>query len=327
MKALITGGAGFIGYHLAKSLAEDRYDVTVLDNLARGVHDDDFKTLLEHPNVSFIKADITDSNALARLDKQYDYVYHLAAINGTENFYNIPDKVIKVGIIGILNILDWFVASRHGKILLSSTSEAYAGALTLLGDKFPIPTPEDVPLVVLDPHNVRWSYGGSKILSEITMHSYAKARHMKRYAIVRYHNIYGPRMGYEHVIPQFLQRILRKQNPFPVYGGEETRAFCYVSDGIQATRAVMEHPHTDGQTVHIGKSDEEINIIDLARRLFDITGYHPSLDLHPAPEGSVKRRCPDITKLKQLGFTPRVNLNKGLAKTYDWYKDKVTPSE
>jgi len=322
MKTLVTGGAGFIGFHLGKFLADKGYNVTLLDNFARGSEDEELKQFLEKDNVNFIKADLTNTEFFSKLDREYDQIYHLAAINGTENFYNIPHKVLKVGILGTLNMLDWFVNSGKGKFLFSSSSETYAGALKLLGDKFPVPTPEEVPLVIDNPSNVRWSYGGSKILSEIAVHSYSKAFNLKNISIIRYHNIYGPRMGYEHVIPQFVERIIKKKDPFEIFGGQETRTFCYIDDGVKATNLVMESDITNNQTVHIGRSDEEIKIIDLANMLFDISGFHPHVDIKPAPTGCVMRRCPDISKLSALGYRPKISLKEGVTKTYEWYKNK-----
>jgi len=321
-KVLITGGAGFIGLHLANNLANDNYEVTILDNFARGSFDEEFKKLVEKPNVKFIQGDIIKTETFDKLDLDYDYVYHLAAINGTENFYNIPDKVLKVGIIGTINVLDWFVKQKKGKILFSSSSEAYSGTLNLLGDKFPIPTHENVPLVVEDPSNVRWSYGASKMLSEVAIYSWAKAYSMKNFVIIRYHNIYGPRMGNEHVIPQFIERIVKNENPFKIYGGQETRTFCYIDDGVKATRMVMESSETNGKTIHIGRSDNEIKILDLSKKLFEIVNVNPEIKIHESPKGSVMRRCPDTTKLQQLGFVPEVSLEEGLRKTFDWYKSK-----
>ena len=319
---LITGGAGFIGFHLAKNLSNKDYHVTIIDNFDRGQADNDFKNLLKNKNIKFIKADITDPKSFEKLKGKFDYIYHLAAINGTENFYKIPDKVIKVGVIGTLNVLDWFIKQKKGKLLFSSSSEAYSGGLRLLGERFPIPTPEGVPLIVDNPENVRWSYGASKILSEVSIHAYAKVHKMKNFSIIRYHNIYGPRMGFEHVIPQFIERVVKKENPFKIFGGQETRTFCYIDDAIRATQIVMESEKTNGQTVNIGRSDNEIKIIDMVKKLFDIIGFNPKINIKPAPKGSVKRRCPKIEKLKRLGFKPEISLEEGLKRTYEWYKNK-----
>ena len=191
MKALITGGAGFIGFHLAKNLISEGFKVDIADNFQRGKKDEDFNALLKQKNLNLITLDVTKEAQFSKLGKNYDYVYHFAAINGTGNFYRMPDKVIKVGAVGTINVLEWFSKkNKNGKILFSSSSEAYGGLLNILGKKFKIPTPEDVPLVVENPKNVRWSYGASKILGEVAFFSYAKSRNFKRFAIVTYHNIY-----------------------------------------------------------------------------------------------------------------------------------------
>lgn len=321
-KTLITGGAGFIGFALAKSLSDQEHEVTILDNFDRGKEDQEFQELVSRKNVHFIKTDLTDPHCMDQVKEEFDYIYHLAMINGTENFYNIPDKVLKVGILGTLHILDWFIKQKKGKLLFSSSSETYAGSANLLGDKFPIPTPEEIPLVVDDPSNVRWSYGASKLLSEVAIHSYAKAHNMKNWSIIRYHNIYGPRMGFEHVIPQFIERVVKKEKPFKIFGGQETRTFCYIDDGIMATQMVMESNETNGKTIHIGRDDGEIKIIDLAKELMNVANINSEFDIYPAPKGSVMRRCPNINKLKSLGYKPKVSLTEGLKKSYNWYKDK-----
>ena len=320
ISALITGGAGFIGFHLAKHLSEEGYDVTILDNFSRGREDKEFTELVSRQNVKFIKADITERSSFEDLE-DYDYVYHLAAINGTENFYNIPDEVLRVGVIGTLNVLDWFVKGENGKILFSSSSETYAGALKLLSSDFPIPTPEDVPLVIDDPSNVRWSYGAGKILGEVAFHSYSSSFGMDRFCIIRYHNIYGPRMGFEHVIPQFIERIENDVDPFPILGGRETRSFCYVDDAVTATRMVMESEETNGQVIHVGRSDGEISILDLAQMLFSVAGVGPKIEIKEAPLGSVMRRCPDVQALSDLGFEPKIELDSGLHKIFEWYSN------
>ncbi len=326
MKILITGGAGFIGLHLAKKLGSDSSNTIVIaDNFQRGKEDAELKLLLRQKNIKLATIDVTKADDFPRLGSGYDVVYHLAAINGTSNFYKIPDQVIKVGAVGTINILEWFVMhNSKGKLIFASSSEAYAGLTKLLGNRFPMPTPEAVPLVIEDPKNVRWSYAASKILGEAAMFSYGKARNLSRFAIVRYHNIYGPRMGYEHVIPQFMQRILSKEDPFVIHGGEQTRSFCHVDDAVRATQLVAEREETNSEIVHIGRSDAEIRITDLAKRLFKLTGHNPRIKEEPPPEGSVTRRCPNVSKLAGLGFKPAVDLTEGLKQTYEWYRQNAT---
>ncbi len=321
-KALVTGGAGFIGFFLAKHLADAGQQVTICDNLFRGKQDGEFKALLERDNVTFVEADLTDAKQLGKLDDDYDHVYHLAAINGTKYFYEIPHTVLRVNTLSTINILDWFAASRCKKILFSSSSETYASLGNAM--KLPYPTPEEVPLAVTDIFNPRWSYGGSKLLGELFFANYAK--HFKRrMSIVRYTNIYGPRMGYEHVVSEFIVRILRKEDPFRIYGAEPTRTFCYVEDAVRATRAVMESAKADNQVFNIGSDKEELSILDFAKRMFTLFGFHPQIEAHPAPAGSAMRRCPDISKLRKLtGFENEVGLDEGLRRTYAWYKEHPT---
>lgn len=325
-KVLITGGAGFIGYHLSKYLVDKGYEVTIIDNFSRGNEDEDFINLIEKENVFFIKGDLTDPKTLENVKDSFDYIYHLAMINGTPNFYKIPDKVLDIGILGTLNLLKWLSRKRNkGKLLFASSSEVYASALKIMKN-FPIPTPEEVPLVIDDPTNVRWSYGASKMIGEVMMHSYAKIGKIKDYCIIRYHNVYGPRMGFDHVIPQVIERIMKKENPFKIYGAEQTRTFCYVEDAVRATQLVMESRQTNGKTIHIGRSDDEIKIKNLIEKLFEIADYDPKRENVDAPTGSVDRRCPDTTKLKNLGFKAMIDLDEGLRKCFGWYENNIRKS-
>ncbi|MEK6941351.1 MAG: SDR family NAD(P)-dependent oxidoreductase [archaeon] len=315
MKILVTGGAGFIGFHLSKRLAEENNHVTILDNLSRGRLDSFFKKLVSKKNVKFVKADLTQQRSFKKLGK-FDQVFHLAAINGTKNFYEKPEEVIRVNTLAALNTLDWAAKNPPKKIVFASSSETYAG-LAALG-KLKIPTPENVPLVVEDEFNPRWSYGASKIIGELAFINYAK-KYGFDYSIVRYHNVYGPRMGFDHVVPEFIGRIKRKENPFKIFGGKQKRAFCYVSDAVAATIAVSNSKKANSQVFNIGANDE-IRILELAKTLFALTEFYPKIKLLKPPKGSVARRCPDISKLKKTcGFSPKISLNKGLLKTLDYY--------
>ena len=319
---LITGGAGFIGYFLARSLAADGHMIVILENFARGREDEQFRSLCTHNNISIIRGDITNPETFDKLEGDFDHIYHLAAINGTENFYKIPDQVLRVNVLGIINILDWFIRQKSGKLLFSSSSETYAGTMKVMGDDFPIPTPEDIPLCIDDPTNVRWSYGGGKLVGELAMHAYAAAHGISHWSIVRYHNIYGPRMGYEHVIPQFIERVLSGQNPFTIYDPDSTRSFCYIDDAIRATRLVMESSQTNGRVIHIGRGDSEISIKQLAQKIFSAARVTRHITTKDGPRGSIKRRCPDVSKLIELGFQPEIDLDEGIQRSYDWYRDK-----
>lgn len=320
-KVLITGGAGFIGFHLARFLAEQNYEVVICDNLFKEKMEGDLKDLCGHENITFINCDLTNKEELEKLGGEYDHVYHLAAINGTRYFYEIPHEVLRVNVLSLINVLEWAKGACIGKLLFSSSSEVYAGMARV--QELPVPTSENVCLIIDDPYNPRVSYAGSKIIGELFVINYSKAYSLS-VTIVRYHNIYGPRMGYEHVIPEFCMRILRRENPFRIYGGKETRAFCYVDDAVKATKLVMEKERTNGEIVHIGNPSQEITILNLAQNMFNLFDFHPSIEILPAPKGSVARRCPNIDKLFRLtGFCPKVSLDEGTLKTFEWYKRQI----
>ncbi|MBI2020929.1 GDP-mannose 4,6-dehydratase [Candidatus Giovannonibacteria bacterium] len=324
-KILITGGAGFIGYHLAQHLLASYGEnilLILVDNLQRGKMDDEFKTLLCDPRVRFLNLDLTDHNSYNDLGNGYHHVYHLAAINGTKNFYQMPHEVMRINTLSLIYMLEWFKKENSGgKFLFTSSNEAYAGALNAF-NSLPIPTPENVQLVVDDPYNPRWSYAATKLIGEPFLIHYAKS-HNFRGIIVRPHNFYGPRAGYDHVIPEFSLRIARSVDPFSIFGADETRTYCYIDDAVRAMRLLMDTPKTDHQpieTVHIGDF-HEITALDLAERMFKITGWRPKeLDIKSSPPGSVKRRLADVSKLQTLtGWKPEVSLDEGLRRTYEWY--------
>lgn len=321
MKILITGGAGFIGFHLAKHLTDDGNIVVVCDNLFRGQVDNDFASLLRRPNIRFVNVDLSIKENLNELDSDFDMVYHLAAINGTRYFYEVPHKVLRNNILSLVNMLDWLNSSQ--KMVWTSSSEVYAGTVAM--GMASVPTTEGVAVAIDDISNPRFSYAASKIAGESLCLSYARAYGL-RIAIVRPHNMYGPRMGYDHVIPQFISRILERQNPFKLYGGDQSRAFCFIDDFVIGLRLIGESPLTDGQIINLGNDQEEVSITDLASRLFDLSGFHPKVENLPAAEGSIHRRCPDITKARELvGFCPETSLDDGLQKTYNWYLEHYLP--
>lgn len=319
---LITGGAGFVGFHLAKKLSKDN-KVTIIDNFKRPNKDKDFLDLISSDNVEHINLDLSDVKAFDSLPTNvFDIVYHFAALNGTSNFYNYPANVLKIGTFSTINLLDWVAKhTERPEVIYTSSSEAYAGTATLLGETFPIPTPEDVPLAIDDVTNVRWSYGASKLIGEIAFYSYRKSHNIDKFKIIRLHNIYGPRMGNEHVISQFVQRHLDGVRPFEIFGGSNTRSFCYIEDVLDALDAVV-YNGVNGEIYHIGNDDEEVSIEQLAKMIFDINDEEYNFHIHEAPAGSVNRRCPNINKIKKLGHSKSVPLLEGLKRTYRWYKDE-----
>lgn len=319
MNVLITGGAGFIGYHLAAYHVARGDTVTIFDSLFKssGRVDVDFTSLTDNACVSMHSVDLTEPIGIALAHESLDVVYHLAAINGTQLFYEMPYEVARNNLLMTLNLLDWLGGREVGCLLYSSSSEVYADA-----DQFgllTIPTDEDVPVVFGQPTSVRFSYGTSKFMGEFLCLQYG-VKFKTPTCVVRYHNIYGPRMGMRHVIPEFIQRLRDGESPFRVFGGTETRAFCYVDDAVRATALVASTGEAAGHVVHVGNSAEEVEITRLAEMMMKLTHTSAAIDARDGREGSVARRCPDITKLQALtGFTPVVALEDGLRKTIDWY--------
>jgi UDP-glucose 4-epimerase/UDP-glucuronate decarboxylase len=317
-RALILGGAGFIGYHLAARLVNDGYTLTLVDDFSRGRRDPEIETLCARPGVTLVQADLTRPDALAALSRAWEHVYMLAAVVGVRNVETDPARVVRTNTLALMHLLDW-LAPESGALFFASTSETYAGGV--LAGTVPVPTPEDVPLSVEDIRAPRFAYAASKILGEAAVIHTARARGL-RAVIGRFHNVYGPRMGADHVIPELSLRALRRENPFRVYGAEQRRAFCHVSDAVEAMLRLVTLPAAWGQVVNIGNDTEETRVEDLARLVLRVAGFDPDLDRAPAPAGSVARRCPDIARLRALtGFMPKLTLEAGVRETFAWYRD------
>ena len=320
---IVTGGSGFIGYHLANYLSSNfDNEVTIIDNHLRGSADEMFNELIKRPNVIFINEDMTQKNFYEKLSGVYDGIYHLAALNGTKNFYNRPYEVMRVNILTLMNMLEYCNLKNSRAFLFSSSSETYAGTFNCYLNEHSeyLPSDEKIPLTVDDVMNPRWSYGGSKITGELLTINYCRVNKIP-FKIIRYHNVYGVRMGFDHVLPEFFKRICDKVDPFPIFGGDETRSFCAVEDAVKATESVMLKDKCNDEIIHIGNSSQEIKIIDLLKLTLRIAKFNPKIDIKPAPEGCVMRRCPNIEKLFNLtGFKAKITLQEALPKMFEWYK-------
>lgn len=321
-RILVTGGSGFVGSALVKALLKDGSAVRVLDDNSRGAP----RRLADVQNdIEFIAGDIRDAGVVQHAVRGMDEVHHLAFVNGTEFFYSAPELVLDVGVKGMINVLDACRAANVRKLILASSSEVYQSPPA-------VPTDESAPLVVPDPHNPRLSYGAGKIISEVMAINYGR-KFFDRVLIFRPHNVYGPDMGWEHVIPQFSLRMkqaaARHRNgtvPFEILGdGRQTRSFCHIDDlirGVMLMRGKGEH-----LGVYHAGTTEEIAIAELARRIAAQSGREIAIVPRPAPAGEAARRCPDIGKLKKLGYAPQVTLAAGLPPTVDWYwaNDHLAP--
>jgi nucleoside-diphosphate-sugar epimerase len=315
---LVTGGTGFIGAALVRRLLRDGHRVRVLDDDSRGAERrlrdvaDEFEMII---------GDVRDPGCVADAVAGVDTVHHLAYVNGTENFYRHPDRVLEVGAKGIINVVD--ACCRHGveKLVLASSSEVYQTPPK-------VPTNEAVPLVVPDLMNPRYSYGGGKLFAELYA-VHVAAHHLERVAIYRPHNVYGPDMGWDHVVPQFIVRLRRLADEapegtllFPIQGtGEETRSFCFIDDFINGLILIQERGERLG-VYHIGTEDE-VTIADLAHRIARLLGRGIRICPGALQLGSTPRRCPSIAKIAGLGYLPQISLDEGLSLTCAWYLDHM----
>jgi UDP-glucose 4-epimerase/UDP-glucuronate decarboxylase len=314
---LITGGAGFIGLHLARTLAAAGDDVTLADDFSRGARDAELDAVAEVARL--VALDVTDPASFGALHRGYDEIYHLAAVLGVRRVLEQPLRVLDVNLGGTMNLLRWLDTSEGGRLLLASTSEVYAW--TRRFHELPVPTPEDVPLALTDLADPRASYAASKIAAELAVTQWAAARG-RDHVILRYHNVYGPRMGYDHVIPEVLGRALDGQDPLVVYSPDHRRAFCHVTDAVEATVSAMRTPAAAGATINVGNDREECTIEELARLILGAAGLRRELAGAPAANDPVDRRCPDISRARALlGYEPRVSLEDGLTDTVAWYAE------
>jgi len=319
-RTLVTGAAGFLGFQLARRLADAGRDLVLVDDLSRGEVDPELEELRSRPGVAFHELDLARQSLAPLLDgADVTEVYHLAAVNGTRRFYEMPARVLRANVLSTIQVVDAVAARLYPpRLLFASSNEAYAGALSAFGH-LPLPTPEAVPLVVADPYQARWSYGASKIVGELYVIHALRAIGAPA-VIVRPHNVYGPRAGREHVIPELIAKLLRRPDVLELAGAAETRSFCYVDDAVAGLIAAMGEASREVPTFHVG-STEETSIGDLAERLFEVVGWRPG-EVVDAPRrpGSVLRRLPDVRRLRdRTGWRALVGLDEGLRRTYEWY--------
>ena len=317
MRYLVTGGGGFIGSALARRLTADGHEVVVLDNFSRGR-----EGRLRDVPCEVYHGDIRNPAVVVNAMHGCDSVIHAAYMQGTQTFYEEPRQVLDVALRGMLNVLSACEATGCTDLLLVSSSEAYQVATV-------VPTPETVPCSVPDPLNPRYSYGGGKIACELMANAWARTGVLDRVIIARPHNIIGPDMGREHVVPEFAIRMskLAREHPegiipFPIQGtGEETRSFCYVDDCVDQMALLLDKV-PDGQHIyHVGNMDER-TIGDVAHEVAACYGREIKVIPGTLPKGSPPRRLPDTSKLQALvpGYLPSVGFSEGVRRTVEWYQ-------
>lgn len=298
---LVTGGTGFIGSAICSMLVLKGYKVTIFDNNSRG----SLKNISNLKNAKFIKGDIRNPKHVLNACKNIDTVVHLAAVNGTKYFYEKPDTVLEVASKGIINVIDSCIKKKIKNLFLASSSEVY---------HFPkkIPTDEKESIKIPDIMNPRFSYAGGKIFTELMGINFGKF--FKKLIIFRPHNVYGKNMGNEHVVPELISRMKKnKSNDFFIKGtGKETRAFIYIDDFIKAFEILMKKgKHM--QIYNIG-TEQMVSIKMLCMILAKIFNKKIRIKSKPLAKGGTKARCPDISKIKRLGFSKYTLLEDGLRK-------------
>ena len=323
-RVLITGGAGFIGYHLAKKLSESDYSVHLVDNYTRGILDKDLRRLLEHPKVKFTNVDLLDREKVLNLETCYNAIVHLGAIVGVQNVLDRPYEVLVSNTQMLDNVIG--LARRQSgvlKLLFASTSEVYAG--TLKHFTLAVPTPESTALTVSAVSEPRTSYMLSKLMGEAMLQQAGIP-----FTIFRPHNIYGPRMGMAHVIPEQLKQAFdSKVGTFlNVHSPHHTRAFCYIDDAVDMLKMMLESDSCIGETLNLGNQSPELSIRELVEVCISVSGKDLGIKELAPTAGSPIRRAPDMRQTaKLLNLSPRVVLQEGIELTWQWYRKNVFESD
>lgn len=315
-KILVTGGTGFLGSAVVKHLLKIKKEVVIFDNNFRG----SYSNIREiKDKVKFVKGDIRNLRDIKKAVRNVTEVYHLAFINGTSNFYDNPKLVMDVGINGTINLLNVINSNKKiKKFIYASSSEIYQQP-----DKFP--TPENIYAKLPNTKNPRYSYASSKILGEVLTYNYL--RNDLKKIIFRPHNIYGPSMGFEHVIPQIIKKIIKntkklnlKKCKIKIQGsGLESRSFCFIEDAA-AGIILSANKGKNNEIYNIGNQDE-ITIKNLILKISKVLGINIKIESGKLQMGSALRRVPDNRKLKKLGYKSIYNLENGLIHTVNWYKN------
>jgi UDP-glucose 4-epimerase len=308
MRALITGGAGFIGSHLADLLLENGHSVIALDNLSTGRHEN-ISHLLERTDFEFVLGSILNADLVDDCVSRSDVVFHLAAAVGVELIVERPLESLATNIRGSEIVFE--KAHKHGaKILVTSTSEIYGkNTSDRLG--------EEDDRILGSPLKSRWSYSEAKAIEEILAYTYYRQKGLLS-VIVRLFNTVGPRQTghYGMVIPRFVSQAVRGE-AVTVYGdGSQTRCFCYVGDIVRALVSLVEHPEAVGRVFNLG-GQGEVSMEELARRVIELSGSGSKIRFVPYAEAyeegfeDMQRRVPDTTRARELiGFESTADLDQ-----------------
>lgn len=321
MKVLITGGAGFIGSHLAEAHLQRGDEVYIIDDLSTGSIEN-IEHIKDLPSFHYYLDTVTNHRLTAELVDLCDVIYHLAAAVGVKLIVESPVRTLETNIRGTEVVLE-HAAKKRKRVLVTSTSEVY-------GKRERVPFREDDDLVMGPTHKGRWSYACSKAIDEFLAIAYWKEKRVPT-VIARLFNTVGPRQTgrYGMVIPNFVRQALAEQ-PITVYGdGSQSRCFTHVRDVIGALMRLIEHPQATGEVYNIGSANE-VSILALAERVKALTGSASPIEFLPYDEAyeegfeDMMRRVPDITKINKLiGYQPSFNLDEILTDVIAYQRRKM----
>jgi UDP-glucose 4-epimerase len=318
MKALITGGAGFVGSHLAETLLEQGDEVFVLDDLSTGSIEN-IEHLKPHERFHYTIDSVMNAPMTAEAIDRVDVVFHLAAAVGVRLIVDSPVKTIETNVHGTEMVLG-LANKKHKKVVIASTSEVY-------GKSNLVPFREDADLVMGPTIKGRWSYACSKAIDEFLALAYHKERRLP-VVIARLFNTVGPRQTgrYGMVIPNFVKQALLG-HPITVFGdGQQSRCFTYVSDVVGALARLAVHEDAVGSVFNIGNDHEEVSILDLARRIKAAARSRSEIVLVPYDQAyeegfeDMPRRVPDLGRIRDLiGYQPQVHLDEIIERVIEYF--------
>jgi UDP-glucose 4-epimerase len=320
-KTLIIGGGGFIGAHIAQALAVEGESVDILDNFSRAIRDPFLQEMESMHGVRVIDANMLDTSLPPTLDDDYTVIYQFAAIIGVRHVLERPYEVLHKNVMIQAQAIE--LAQRQKalkRFVFASTSEVYAGSLKHMA--MPVPTPENVVIALPGIEHPRTSYMLSKIYGEAMCQ-----QSNLPFTIVRPHNVYGPRMGLVHVLPELMlkARDLPQGGHLEVASVDHRRSFCFIDDAVKILRGLVSESKAVGGTFNLGNQEQEVAIGEVARIVLN-TIDRVDLNIVPLPEtaGSPARRCPDMQQTTELiGIRPSVDLEEGVRRTYKWYAENV----
>ena len=310
MKSLITGGAGFIGSHLAEELLSRGEEVFIVDNLSTGSIDN-IKHLKDNKNFTMVIDSVLNKPVLEELISKADRIFHLAAAVGVKLIMERPVDTIETNVLGTENVLN-LANKYHKKVLVASTSEVYG--------KHKDHTLSEMNNMVLGPTKKRrWAYACTKALDEFLSFAYHEEKKLP-VVVVRFFNTIGPKQTgqYGMVVPKFIKSALLN-NPITVFGdGTQSRSFTYVKDAVRAVLMLMDKPEAEGDVFNIGDG-REITILELAKKIKKMTGSSSAITFVPYDDAygkgfeDMERRAPDISKIRKfIGYEPSINLDQVL---------------